>query len=90
MERACINAALTIKGVLQDRASRTRAIAKEGVMGDVVAFRPQAARRMQARAETNAQRGEILLFMGVRYERHDRIEDKRAAGRSPRKRRNRA
>lgn len=59
-------------------------------MGDVVAFRPQAARRTQARAEPDAQRGEIVLFMGVRYERHDRVEDKRAAGRSPRKRRKQA
>jgi hypothetical protein len=77
-------------GVLQDRASRTWAIAKEGVMGDVVAFRPQAARRTQARVEQDAQRGEIVLFTGVRYERHDPVEDKRADGRSPRKRRNRA
>lgn len=59
-------------------------------MGDVVAFRPLAVRRTQASAETDAQRGEILLFTGVRYERHDQVEDKRAAGRSPRKRRHRA
>ncbi len=57
-------------------------------MGDVVAFRPQAVRQEQIRAAADP-KGQVLLFTGVRYERHDQTIE-RAPARAPRKRRNRA
>ena len=58
-------------------------------MGDVVAFRPLADRQPHRRSDTDAAAGTILLFTGVRYERHDTAPTAPVA-RSPRKRRRRA
>ena len=59
-------------------------------MGDVVAFRPQADRYPHRRSDTDAGAATILLFTGVRYERHDATPAATPAARAPRKRRRRA
>jgi hypothetical protein len=59
-------------------------------MGDVVAFRPQADRNPHRRSDMDGGAATILLFTGVRYERHDATPEAAAASPAPRKRRRRA